>query len=530
MVAALIRMRLALQVNEMRRSTMLLVGTIINYVFSLGGIVGAIILGVVVGFLPNLDPGALAAGQLLATAFVFILWAVTPVFLTGVDMTMDPARFAMYPVPARKLVASIAASTVVSPPVLMTLAFFIGTALLWLQWPAVMILLLLLAPAMTFTAVGTGYATASWASTLLGRRRGRDMAAIIGMVLLMSFGVIINSVGYSVAVLWDEFPRILQIAGWTPFGFAATAAENAAGGQWGMALLKALLVIVWAAAIFFIWVAGVRNAMANVTSREISTAKKAKGLGPFNLYPSTPTGAVAARSLVYWLKDPRYSSSLLIIPLFPVIMYVSMMTAEDFMPVHLLIPGVVGFIGMLMGIALMNEIAADNTAVSLHIISGVSGRADRAGRIIALLTFAIPGIVLMAVVMALLTDGWDLLPVAIGVGIGGLLGVSGVASVLSAWIVYPMAKPGESPFASQKGGFLKGMTVSLISMVSAAIIMTGPAILGFMYFDTGNMIYSYLSMLVGLLIGAVLLLLGIHFGGKLFDKRAPELYQQVLVL
>ncbi len=43
------------------------------------------------------------------------------------------------------------------------------------------------------------------------------------------------------------------------------------------------------------------------------------GLGMFAALPPTPAGVVAARSVVYWMRDPRYVVPVLILPLVPVV-------------------------------------------------------------------------------------------------------------------------------------------------------------------------------------------------------------------
>ena len=39
------------------------------------------------------------------------------------------------------------------------------------------------------------------------------------------------------------------------------------------------------------------------------------------MFPGTPTGAVAARALTYWIRDPRYAQSLITIPLVPAVLF-----------------------------------------------------------------------------------------------------------------------------------------------------------------------------------------------------------------
>ena len=51
-----------------------------------------------------------------------------------------------------------------------------------------------------------------------------------------------------------------------------------------------------------------------------SSRRKGGRMGLFALLPATPTGAITARSLTYWFRDPRYSGSLVVIPLLPVVL------------------------------------------------------------------------------------------------------------------------------------------------------------------------------------------------------------------
>jgi ABC-2 type transport system permease protein len=46
---------------------------------------------------------------------------------------------------------------------------------------------------------------------------------------------------------------------------------------------------------------------------------------------------------------------------------------------------------------------------------------------------------------------------------------------------------------------------------------------------TGNAIWSWAALAVGLVLGAVLLFVGLRAGGKWYDRRAPELLQAVAV-
>lgn len=61
--------------------------------------------------------------------------------------------------------------------------------------------------------------------------------------------------------------------------------------------------------------------MRILTGRPERTHRSPRGLrlGWFDLLGSTRTGAIAARSITYWLRDPRYQASLVAVPLLPIV-------------------------------------------------------------------------------------------------------------------------------------------------------------------------------------------------------------------
>lgn len=531
MVGSLIRMRWAIQLNDLRRSTMMMVSTVINWVFAIIAIVGFIGGGILLGAIPDTTVEGLAIGQVLVTVVALVLWALIPIFLTGVDMTLDPARFAMYPIKPANLALAIAGSTIVSPGVVITLALFLGMALMWLAHsvPAAMIGLLM-APVLTVSAFSFGNMLAAWASNLLGRRRSRDILALIGLVILMSSGLIINTLTGGLLNIFDELGSVTEVLGWTPFGFGISAVVHAAAGHWGLTAIKVVLALIWVGLIFVLWTAGIKHATAHVTSREV-TKGKTHGLGFFNRVPQTPTGAVMARSLTYWLRDPRYSGTLLILPVLPIVMYFSTMTIPDeagFSGPSLAFT--LGLIGVVLGVTLMAELSYDYTALSLHVITGVSGKADRTGRVLALLVATVPLLILVGFIMAWALDAWELLPGSLGIALAGVLGGTGVSSVMSTLIIYPTPKPGESPFQSQKAGFAKTFLSSIISMVSGVIATSVPIVFHVLQQSSGQDLYGWLGLAAGVVIGSVVLWAGIVIGGRIYDKRLPELYQQVALL
>src|SRR6185312_4774164 len=56
--------------------------------------------------------------------------------------------------------------------------------------------------------------------------------------------------------------------------------------------------------------------------RRVAVARRAPGW--FGAMPSTPAGAVTARSFSYWIRDPRYRTVAATLPAIPIIMLLAM--------------------------------------------------------------------------------------------------------------------------------------------------------------------------------------------------------------
>ena len=104
------------------------------------------------------------------------------------------------------------------------------------------------------------------------------------------------------------------------------------------------------------------------TPQREAGARDYAGLGWFGRMPGTPAGAIAARSITYWLRDARYRVALVIVPIVPTVMILI-----------LLVGGVPGRFLVLLPVPIMcfflawstvhNDVAYDNSAIWLHVVS-----------------------------------------------------------------------------------------------------------------------------------------------------------------
>ncbi|SEE96713.1 hypothetical protein [Ruania alba] len=524
MVAHFVRLRLTLLANTFRRSVWQTIGYILAMLYALG-VIGTAIVGAVAG--GGTDP--LLTGQVivLVGALAILGWWIIPIFAFGVDATLDPQRFVSFGIPRRRLLTGLAAAGFTSIPGAATVLAAVGLALAWWRTPAIVPVAVIGGLLAVACCVIGSRALTTVLAPLLESRRYREVLAIVALVPIVMIGPAISTIPayFDDGSVSAEQARVLisdvaQIAAWTPFGAPWGIAAAIHDGAWGLAGARLAIVLLTLTVLWVVWDRALARSL--VTPPTAGSGGRGKGLGWFDRLPATPTGAVAARALTYWIRDPRYSSSLAVIPLLPIILVVA--GGGAFSELLLIVGPLVGWI---LGFTISSDISFDHTAFALHVSTGTSGRADRAGRAMAI---GIPGavlVVIFAVVSIIVTDRWDLAPLVLGVSFG-MLGVGlGVSSVVSARMIYPVVKPGESPLKQPQGAAMatmvaQGLGLLVVMALSLPFLVTAVLTLAV------SLTFGWVTLALGVVIGAVVCVAGIRIGGRWYDRRTPEILQQVL--
>ena len=135
MVGQLIRLKLRIIWNTVRRQTAVLVLAVLGTVQF-----GTMYVGALVGtaFLARSEEAQTLSAMLpVVGPAVFILWLILPILFASMDNSLDPVRLSPYVGPSKRLGAALAASTVVGPGGLLSAMFLILPAwfALWrAQW------------------------------------------------------------------------------------------------------------------------------------------------------------------------------------------------------------------------------------------------------------------------------------------------------------------------------------------------------------------------------------------------------------
>lgn len=520
MVAHLVRLKLTLLRNSLRRSPWQIVGIVFGALYGISVLV--LLLGALF-FLSTTDPELARTVTVLAGAAAVLGWALIPVLASGVDLTLDPARFVTFAVPLPQLLAGLALGGLIGIPGAVTLLAALASAAVWWRSPAAAAAGLLTALIAVFTCVIAARVTVAASTSLASSRRFKDVTGLLAIIPLMLLGPIIGGISSGVSGAGNYLPSLANTLSWTPLGAAWAVPGDIALGQWGTAAAKLAIAAVFLVLLVWAWKVLLVRALVTPPYNAGSRRKGGK-LGFFGLFPANPTGAVAARALTYWIRDPRYGASLLIIPLLVVVLLFVNNTGGTVVP--LLIGPLVAF---LLAFGISADVAYDNTAFALHISTGVSGSADRAGRVLACAVFAVPTVLLATVLPCVLLGETALLPVLLGVSLGMLLSGLGLSSVVSARYTYNVPLPGENAFKTPPGSGGRTALVQSLGLLAQLVIVLPVLALAVAALVTGSALLSWLTLAAGVVLGAGLLLAGIRIGGRWLDRRAPELLAAVSV-
>ncbi|SEB91526.1 transporter [Arthrobacter woluwensis] len=520
MVATLLRLKLQILANGFRRSPWQIVGLVLGGLYGLG-VLTFMVIGLVLLRLADVD---LARTILVLAGFAAVLgWTVVPILASGMDMTLDPQRFAAFGIPQRELMTGMALAGLVGIPGLLTAILSLTTVVSWWRSPLQVIAALVGALLGVASCLLYSRCAAAWGNNLSQSRRYREIGTILIFIPLVLLGPIISGAAQGLKDNARYLPDLAAALAWTPFGAPWALPADVAAGEFGAAALRILICLAMMALAVWLWNIALVRSMVNPP--RASGAKRAAGkLGFFSWFPATPTGAVAARTATYWFRDPRYSASLIVVPLMPVLLYFMGMQNGNFSTLLVVGP----LVAFLMSWSISSDVSYDDTAFALHISTGTPGRADRWGRVLGCCILAVPAVLVVVFASIALSGRWELLPGILGASAGVLMAGLGLASVISARYVTAVPKPGESPFKNPPGG--KGLTLAVQGLGMLVLLVICLPLAGLLIAElvTGNHVWGWVNLLAGSAWGAFLLWLGVRLGGRDVERRGPELLAQLI--
>lgn len=517
MAAHVLRLRVALLLGALRGDVGHVRRTILGLILLIGATAVACWAMLT---LRDAETDVVLAVVVLGGSAVTLGFALAPL-IAGATDPLDPRRFVLLGLPSGRLAAVLALAAFLSVPTLALIAVAICAGIVWadhgVPWPVGAIGILL----GVATCVLVAHVCMALTALFLRERRSRELSGLFALAIL----VVVVPVGVFFASLeWGgrvptQLGEAVSLLANTPLGAAWALPGRVA--QEASSPVPALLIAAGTlAALAAAWWLVVRRLLSS-TERPVSVRERG-GLGWFAVAPGTPGGAVAARSLIYWLRDRRYLVNILVIPVAAALTALPLLIAGVPLEVVALVP--VPLVALFLGWLPHNDLAYDSTAVWMHIASGVRGASDRIGRLIPVLLIGVPLMAVLVPVAVLLHGRWALLPAMVGVCASLFLTGLGLSSISSVVSPYAVSRPGESPF-QQPQRTTAGGAIAQSTVMVGAVVLSAPALWWAWLALTDDIEAATMALWGGVAVGLTVLVIGIAIGSAVFERRGGRLME-----
>lgn len=452
----------------------------------------------------------LTGSLVLAAGFLF------PFFVTGLSFkTRYLQQIAAAP---SRLATATLFTGVLTWPFLWVLVWLVSFAVLRKEIYGLSYLTLLVYLAVALLLLTVTRLLSSATELFFDTERRTKSRNVLGVLLLLS--ILPVAFYFLIAELSVEnLAEISAFIGWSPVGLPFMILQQIAAGE-TLGAMAAFGVLVAAIALL-------TGLALSLMIRELRTVAKPEmiqlqqvKLGWFEVFSAQPVGAIGARAMIYWLRDPRYTVSLIAIPVIPFVIVLILKFVGVSVDILAFFP--LPIVLIMIGWMLHNDIANDSTAFWLHVSSGIKGWQDRLGRLIPVFIFGIPIILIGAGASVILSGEWKLLPSFFALGFSAMGAAACMSSITSILLPYPATRPDESPFVQpqwQGAGAGFAQTVALIG----SAVLTGPAIVVIaLSVNSTTLQEQFFLMLSGVLYSALLVAVGVIVGGNLFNRRAAD--------
>lgn len=539
LIPLLLTTRWRLWKRSYRKNVGKLIGTIIGVVYGLGGLVGLAFL-----FLgATLWSGEGETFPIIIRALgamTVLLWLLIPVLAFGVDDTLDPRTFALFPRSARELQPGMFAAAAMSLPTMFTvLAVGVATGfeVLWLLtfgqgllW--VLAALLVLIPANAAAVALCLLLPRAWFAHSASRsssRSGRELGGIAAMVIMLMaiYGISLamqslDGVDYERLGRW--MLGAAEVAAWTPLGALFAVPMDLAEGHALTAAVRALIGAVTIVVVWLWWRRSIDKALTSALSGDASSGStKISPLVPRFLRPSA-FSAVVGRSLRYWRRDTRYLASVGVYPVVLIFLIAMGFVLPDMRPLMLTI---VVMMGGFTSISVANEIGFDGPAGWVNITAGVPARANLLGRIAAIALLMGPLVLLITAIVPALYGMAELIPLTMLGALGMMLTGWGLSLVVGVLLPYPTSAPGTNPMkdkSASSGNAMLSMTVASLGLFVPQLPAIGVAIWGLI---VSSVAIQVIAGVMSVVIGAVAFVVGAKLATAQLSRRYPDQFQKV---
>lgn len=521
MAALCIALRYRLLLGSLKQSPWAVVALVLSLIGALSllaiGAFGAVAIRLLVP--ESAPPTAVLAGAALTIGLTAIA------VLIGTADPLAPERFSLLPVRVAQLRRGLLAASLLEPWGAAAVLAVTIALILWSTSVAALVAAALLLPVAALTVLLVTRVVADLLARQLASRRARDLMAMLLLVATAGVAIGMQSITAAIDELDDIGPVVAdaaRIVAWTPLGAVFDVPRAAAAGAWAEAAAKLAIALATVALCWWAWGRLLAERLTHpIVLRGGGRVREGRVLD--RLLPATPVGAIAARSIRYRRRDVRHLMNVIAVLMLPALVAGLQLAAGEPPPDAVaLLPALMGFAAASM---LQIDVAYDSSAFAWHLLAGVRGADDRAGRLLGISVVLMPALLLTAVLATWASGRWELLPASLAAAVGPFGLVAGGLLWLGAHLPGEAPAPGSNPLGRGSSGgvqALAGAALSLPLLLISGAPFLVPAIAALWIPWLG-----WVALVAALLVGGLAAWLGIRLGGAALDRRGPELLAQV---
>jgi len=459
-----------------------------------------------------------------------------PLMGFGTDETLDPQRLALLPLGRGQLLRGLLVAALIGVAPIAT-AFALCGAIVGLARDPLATLLIGAAVAATLLlCVVASRTLIAVLAPLLRSRRGRDllvMTIVLAAFVPQSFRLF-GSEG-STENTRHAITEIASRVRYTPFGWGGLAASEAGRGHVLAAIGALAAVAALVAVLLWLWSLAIPRAMTasdavpaeGGRARRPGSRERTSTLIPRLLpfLPRTRAGAVAAKELRYYVRDPRRRAPLFAALIVPGLFLFSTLREAESRPASSTMLALVALLPA-SGLTL-NQFGLDGAALWATVVAGNDPRSELIGKNIATAVIVVPLVAVPALLTAAITHGWHYVPITVGLAPGMLGVVLAVGNMVSVWAPYALPDR-RNPLAGNPGQGCVGGIAAISALLVDAVILVPVALVTAVALQTLPLAAATIASTgFASVYGAVAWVLGTRTASRYLWWRMPELLDAV---
>jgi ABC-2 type transport system permease protein len=521
----LVRLKLRLLVNALHSSRSARATFVTSTIFALLVAIGTfVLLAVFRG----------QAASVYVTSVIFTLfafgWLILPIFVFGLDSTLDPATLALYPLRTRPLATGLLAASATGAWPLANVIGLLGVTVGLARGASGLIVALVAVPLQVLFCIALARLVTTSLAGLLRSRRGKDLAVFLFIPLFALYEFFTQVVPAEAAgrkLSAASFHGVDSWLRWLPPGLAAHAIQDASDGHLGTALLRLALLAAVIVGLGWLWVSSLSRALVSTdtTTQSSRVRNAALPLARYGLL-----GAVIARFWVYQRREPASFANWAVAAVVMVAVSVRAAITQGGHPAFVLVSAIfgAGFIGYFHS----NSAGLTGPPFVLEAMALTGRRQLRsyfAGQNLVLAVIGIPLLTLVSFGIAALAKQPAFGFYGLAVGLGGLGAALALSNLFTVALPYPMDKRAGRPMRRASQGYGLSGFFGVFGCLIGVGILSVPMIIAVTATNSAQAGVRIPALIaIGALYGFALAAAGVQIAAAAAEGRLPELCQAAI--